>query len=55
MRGRKFWLALEALTGGLVLAFLGKLTGDFVTLASVVVGSFHAADSYMTGKSIDNK
>lgn len=55
MVGRKFLLAAEALTGGLVLAFLGKLTGDYVTLASVVVGSFHAADTLITRKSLETK
>jgi hypothetical protein len=55
VRGRKFFIAVEALTAGIVLAFSGKLTGDFVTLALGVVGSFHAADTLITRKSLETK
>jgi len=55
MKNRKFMLAVEALTAGIVLAGFGKLTGDFVTLALGVVGSFHAADTLITRKSLETK
>lgn len=55
MRGRKFWLAVEGLTAGIVLAFVGKLTGDYVTLALGIVGSFHMADTLITRKSLETK
>lgn len=55
MKNRKFWLAFEALTAGIGLAAFGKLTGDYVTLALGVVGSFHAADTLITRKSLETK
>lgn len=55
MKNRKFWLAIEALTAGIGLACFGKLTGDYVTLALGVVGSFHVADTLITRKSLETK
>ena len=55
MKNRKFWLAFEALTAGILLAVFGKLSGDYVTLALGVVGSFHAADTLITRKTLENK
>jgi hypothetical protein len=53
MKNRKFMLAAEALTSGILLAVFGKLTGDYVTLALGIVGSFHAADTLITRKSLE--
>jgi hypothetical protein len=48
--GRKFLVGMYALTGAFVLALLNKLTSEYATVASIVVGSFSAADAYITGK-----
>lgn len=67
--GRKYtltkaWLVMGSavMLGSGVLAALGKLTGDWTTLASAffatsagVVASFSAANAYVTGKAADNK
>jgi hypothetical protein len=49
---RKYSLAAAALFMSFILAILGKLTGDFATVAAVVVGSFnvaHAAQDWRNG------
>jgi hypothetical protein len=47
MRGnRKFLIAGGALLFAFVLALFGKLTGDFVAVASVAVGAFSAANAF---------
>lgn len=43
---RKFVIAGGAMILGFVLALVSKLTGEFVTIASVAVGSFAAANAY---------
>ena len=52
--GRKFLLASFVVVSGCVLASLGKLTGEYVTLCTTVFGAFAAADSYITGKTNGN-
>lgn len=47
MKGnRKFWVTMVALVGGIALAFAGKLTGDYATIATVCVGAFAAANAF---------
>lgn len=47
MKGnRKFWITLVALLGAIILAFTGKLTGDYATVATVCVGAFAAANAF---------
>jgi hypothetical protein len=47
MKGnRKFYIAGGALVFGFVLSLIGKLTGDFVAIASVAVGAFSAANAF---------
>jgi hypothetical protein len=48
--GRKFLVAVLTLAGAFVLALKGLLTGDFALIASVVNGSFNAADTLITRK-----
>jgi hypothetical protein len=43
---RKFVVAGGAMLLGFVLALAGKLSGEFVTIASVAVGSFAASNAY---------
>lgn len=43
---RKFIIAGGAMILAFVLALVSKLTGEFVTIASVAVGSFAAANAY---------
>lgn len=46
MRGwRKFLIAGATLNAAFILALLGKLTGDFVTVAVAVVGAYSAANA----------
>ena len=53
--GRKFIVAMSGLGTSFVLALLNKLTGEYTTVVSVVVGAFHAADTLITRKSLDAK
>lgn len=47
MKGnRKFYVTISALAGAILLALLGKLTGDYATVASVCVGAFAAANAF---------
>lgn len=48
--GRKFVLAAFGLISSCALAAFGKLTGEYATVVSIVIGAFSAADSYITGK-----
>lgn len=48
--GRKFLLAAFAIVSSCALAAFGKLTGEYVTVVTVVVGAFNAADAYITGR-----
>jgi len=46
MRGfRKYSLAFLALATAFTLALLSKLTSDFVTVVSIVVGSYNLANA----------
>ena len=47
---RTFVLASSALAGGFLLAVLGKLTGDFATIASVAVGAYAGKSAWTTGR-----
>jgi len=65
--GRKYFLAKLCIgictvnqVGAFVLAFLGKLSGDFVTISTIfngaifgVLGAFTAGNAYTTGKAAD--
>ncbi len=51
--GRKFVLAAFALLSSCGLAAFGKLTGDYVTVVSIVIAAFSAADTLITRKSLD--
>jgi hypothetical protein len=42
---RKWSIAAAALSMGFILALLGKLTGDFATIASITVGAFAAGNA----------
>lgn len=47
MRGwRKWSVSVLALSMGFTLALLGKLTGEFATIASITVGAFSASNAY---------
>lgn len=48
--GRKFLLAAFGIVSSCVLAGFGKLTGEYVTVVTVVIGAFNAADAYITGR-----
>jgi hypothetical protein len=43
---RKFIVASGSMVLAFVLALVSKLTGEFVTIASVAVGSFAAANAF---------
>jgi hypothetical protein len=47
---RTFTLAASALGGAFLLALLGKLTGDFATVASISVGAYAGKSAWTTGK-----
>jgi hypothetical protein len=51
--GRKFLLASFALVSGAVLGYLGKLTGEYATIVSVVITAFNTADTLITRKSLE--
>lgn len=53
--GRKFVLAAFSLLSSCALAAFGKLTGEYVTVVSIVITAFHAADTLITRKSMDAK
>jgi hypothetical protein len=42
---RKYSIAFLGLAMGFVLAIFGKLTGEFSTIVTVVVGSYQAANA----------
>lgn len=48
--GRKFVLAAYALASASFLALIGKLTPEYATVCSLVVGAFSASNAYITGK-----
>lgn len=50
--GRKFALATGAICMAFVLALAGKLTGDFVTVASIAVGAFNLANASTTNTAL---
>jgi hypothetical protein len=50
--GRKFLLAASSTFGGFVLAVFGKLTGDYVTIASISVGAFSLANASTTNAAL---
>ena len=52
---RKFVLAAYSVLSSSILAFLGKLTGEYVTVVSVVVAAFNTADTLITRKSMETK
>lgn len=51
--GRKFVLAAFALLSACGLAAFGKLTGEYVTVVSIVITAFSTADTLITRKSLD--
>lgn len=53
--GRKFTLAAYALVSASVLALLGKLTAEYASVCSIVVGAFSAANAYITGRTNVNQ
>ena len=48
--GRKFALSAYALVSASFLALAGKLTAEYATICTVVIGAFNAANAYITGK-----
>jgi uncharacterized membrane protein YjjB (DUF3815 family) len=58
MKGwRKWSIAMASLCMGFVLGLLGKLTGDFATIASITVGAFaagNAVEHYAAGGKDEN-
>lgn len=50
--GRKFLLASASTLAAFVLALLGRLTGDFVTVASISVGAFSLANAATTNAAL---
>lgn len=53
--GRKFLLAAYGIVSASALAFLGKLTGEYVTVVSIIIAAFNAADTLITRKSLETK
>lgn len=51
-RSRKFILAAFSLASSAALATWGKLTGEYVTVVSVVNGAFATADTLITRKAL---
>lgn len=43
---RKFTLSFIGIIAAFVLAFAEKLTGDFVTIVTICVGTYNAANAY---------
>jgi hypothetical protein len=50
--GRKFLVAVITIVAATGLAFAGKLTSEFATIASIVNGAFNAADTFITRKAL---
>ena len=50
--GRKFIVCLLALIGAFVLGLFNRLTGEYATVASVVVAAFTTADTLITRRSL---
>jgi hypothetical protein len=48
--GRKFTLSAYALVSASLLALAGKLTPEYATICTIVVGAFNASNAYITGK-----
>lgn len=53
--GRKFVLAMMVSTMAFILALKAKLVAEFVTVATVAVGSFVAGNAFITGKGTERK
>ena len=51
--GRKFVMAFWGLNAAFILALVGKLTGEFTTIASICVGAFAIGDTVISHKAID--
>lgn len=52
-KSRKFVLAAFSLVSSAALAAFTKLTGEYVTVVSIVNGAFAAADTLITRKSLE--
>lgn len=52
---QKFIVGVLALGGAFALAFLGKLSPEYSTVATVVVVAFSGANAYITGKTVSAK
>lgn len=50
--GRKMVMAGTGMTMAFILALVGKLTGEFTTIASICVGAFAIGDTVVTHKAI---
>ena len=45
---RKWSVAMSSLTCAFILALLGKLTGDFVTITGIIIAAFHMGNAVET-------
>jgi hypothetical protein len=53
--GRKFALSAYAIVSASLLALAGKLTAEYATICTLVVGAFSASNAYITGKGTGNE
>lgn len=53
--GRKFLLAAYGIVSASVLAAFSKLTGEYVTLVSIIITAHNTADTFITRKALDTK
>ena len=51
--GRKFLLATYSIVSASILAAFSKLTGDYVTVVSIINAAFATADTLITRKSME--
>jgi hypothetical protein len=51
---RKFWVVEQVILFTTVLAYFGKVTGEYSTIVSVCVGAYTFANAYVEGQRIKN-
>ena len=51
---RKFWVVEQVIVFTTVLAYLGKLSGEFSTIVSVCVGAYVGANAFIEGRRLKN-
>ena len=52
---RKFWVVEQVILFTTVLAYLGKLSGEYTTIVTVCVGAYVGANAFIEGRRLQNE